>query len=184
MAHFPIHTLMSAPGGAKPFVAMAERAYKKVPNLIAELAESPQAIEAYFSLGACFERSTLDAAERQIVLLTASIEHECHYCMAVHIAEAERAGIAPAVIAALRSGAPIGDARLEALRAFTAALIRTRGTDCQAEADVVLARGFAPAVLLDVVIGVTQKMMSNYVNHIAETPLDDWLTPAPARGRT
>lgn len=181
MAHFPMYTLMSAPGGSKPFVSMARRAYKSVPNLVAELAESPQAIEAYFSLGASFERSELNPAERQVVLLTASIEHECHYCMAVHIGEAALAGVPGAAIEALRCGAPIEDRRLEALRAFTAALIRTRGVACQAEADLVLARGFPRAVLLDIMIAVAQKMISNYVNHIAETPLDDWLAPALKR---
>jgi|CXWL01.1.fsa_nt_gi alkylhydroperoxidase family enzyme len=98
MFRFPIHSLMSALGGSKPFVSLAQRIHRRVPNLIAELVESPQAIEAYFVLGTAFERSELTAQERQIVLLAASIEHERHYCTVLHASEAEHEVVATVVL--------------------------------------------------------------------------------------
>lgn len=177
MASFPLHTITSAPGGAKPFLALAQRLFKRAPNLAATLAESPQAIEAYFALDGFFARSELSESERKVVLLAASIEQECHYCTAFHLAAARQAGLAEAAILALQEGTELEDARQEALRAFTIAIVRRRGVNCTAEADAVLRQGFSRAALLDVMLGVALEVFANYVNHIAETPVDDWLAP-------
>ncbi|MGE0597315.1 MAG: carboxymuconolactone decarboxylase family protein [Hyphomonadaceae bacterium] len=185
MATFPLHTLMSAPGGSKPFLALARRMFGEVPNLAATLAESPSAIEAYFTLNGLFAQGELTSAERFIVLLTASVEQECHYCVAAHKREAEQSGLEGAVIAALLDRAPLADERSEALRQFVVAAVRQRAQDCGAEADRLLALGYSRAALLDVVLGVSLAVLGNYVNHIAETPLDDFIrgaqTPDAAR---
>lgn len=178
MANFPLHTIMSAPGGAKPFLALAQRAYKRVPNLAATLAESPPAIEAYFALDGFFARSDLSEAERKIVLLAASIEQECHYCTAFHLHAAAAAGVSEAALTALRGGAALDDPRLEALRSFTVAVVRKRGVGCSADAAVALQHGYSRAALLDVMLGIALEIFANYVNHIAETPIDDWLDAA------
>lgn len=180
MVNYPLHTLATAPGGSKPYLALAKRMFGEVPNLAATLAESPPAIEAYFALADLFSRSSLGPAEQQIVLLTASIEQDCHYCVAVHRHEAERAGVSADTIAMICERAPLAEARLEALRAFTTAIIRQRGQGCDAATATLLAYGFTRAALLDIVLGVSLKMFSNYVNHIAETPLDAWLSADPA----
>lgn len=178
MANFPLHTIMSAPGGAKPFLALAQRAYKRVPNLAATLAESPPAIEAYFALEGFFARSDLSEAERKIVLLAAAIEQECHYCTAFHLHAAAAAGVGAATISALRDGVALDDSRIEALRAFTVAVVRKRGAGCGAEAEAAFQHGYSRAALLDVMLGVALEIFANYVNHIAETPIDDWLDAA------
>ncbi|MGD9968760.1 MAG: carboxymuconolactone decarboxylase family protein [Hyphomonadaceae bacterium] len=178
MANFPLHTIMSAPGGAKPFLAMAQRVYKRVPNLAATLAESPPAIEAYFALDGLFARSELSEAERKIVLLAAAIEQECHYCTAFHLHAAATAGVGEATLTALREGAVLDDLRLEALRSFTVAVVRRRGVGCDAETEAALEHGYSRAALLDVMLGVALEIFANYVNHIAETPIDDWLAAA------
>lgn len=172
MALFRLHTLMTAPGGSTPFVAMAQRLYGRVPNVIAELAESPQALEAYFILDSLFGRSALSPGERQVVLLAASTEQERHYCTGVHVREAQSAGVSAPVIDALMAKRRRPDARLEALRAYTAALIRTRGKGARHAAERVLAVRYDRDALLEVVVAIAQKMISTYVNHIAETPLD------------
>ena len=35
------------------------------------------------------------------------------------------------------------------------------------------AAGYTPAQLLDVLVGVAQKTLSNFTNHIGKTPLDE-----------
>lgn len=180
MASFPLHTITSAPGGAKPFLALAQRLFKRVPNLAATLAESPPAIEAYFALDGFFARAELSESERKIVLLAVSIEQECHYCTAFHLAAARQAGLPETVIMALHQRIEFEDARQDALRAYTIAMVRRRGVDCEAEADEMLRQGFSRAALLDVMLGVALEVFANYVNHIAETPVDDWLAPAAA----
>lgn len=180
MATFPLHTLMSAPGGSKPFLAMARRMFGEVPNLAATLAESPSAIEAYFTLNEIFARGELTLAERFIVLLTASVEQECHYCVAAHKREAEQAGVDAALIAALLERRGLSDERADALRQFVVATVRKRAQECGAETDHLLSLGYSRAALLEIVLGVSLAVLGNYVNHIAETPLDDFMRGAPA----
>ncbi len=89
------------------------------------------------------------------------------------------------VIRAVRDGGPIGDARLEALRAFATRVVRERGWVSDAEVTTLIGHGFTPANVLEVVLGVGLKTISNYINHIAETPVDaaflaNAFTPAKA----
>lgn len=75
-------------------------------------------------------------------------------------------------ITALRNGARIDDARLEALRTFARALVVERGNIAQAQLDAFLGAGYTPENALEVVLGLAVKVMSNYTNSIAGTPLD------------
>ena len=51
--------------------------------------------------------------------------------------------------------------------------MRNRGLVERQDIDAFLKAGFTKANVLDVINGVTLKTLSNYVNHIAETPLDE-----------
>ena len=62
---------------------------------------------------------------------------------------------------------------LEALRRFTETVVRTRGNIIPDDLDAFLEAGWEPAQVLEVVLGVAAKVMSNYTNSIAGTPLDD-----------
>jgi AhpD family alkylhydroperoxidase len=147
-----------------------------VPNLLGTLAESPQTLKGYLALAGLFEETSLSPEERQVVLLAVSFENACEYCMAAHSMGARRQGVAAHVIDALRNGAALPDARLEALRVFAQAVVRQRGW-AEREAESFVEAGFTKAQLLDVVLGVAQKTLSNYVNHLAHTPLDAALEP-------
>ena len=37
--------------------------------------------------------------------------------------------------------------------------------------------GFSREQVIEVILGITQKTLSNYVNHLADTPLDDAFAP-------
>lgn len=73
---------------------------------------------------------------------------------------------------AIRSGEPIADRRLETLRRTTRELVRSRGWISRDDVEAFLAVGFTQAQLLDVIVGIAQKTISNYTNHVAGTPLD------------
>lgn len=142
-----------------------------IPNLLGILAESPAALQGYLLTAQQFEKSSLSLSERQVVLLTASVENGCEYCVAAHSMAARRQGLSPEVIESLRDGTPLDDPRLEAVRAFTQSLVRHRGW-AEPAAEQFARAGFTNAQVLEVVLGVAQKTLSNYVNHLAHTPLD------------
>ena len=75
----------------------------------------------------------------------------------------------------LRDETPLPDARLEALRDFTLILVRNRGHASDAEIEAFLDAGYTRRNILEVVLGISEKVLSNYVNHLTKTPVDkEW----------
>lgn len=94
------------------------------------------------------------------------------------------AGLPDAVVDALREDQPVPDQRLEALRQFVVAVLKHRGAVPNDELEAFRRAGFEEAAILDVILAVALKTLSNYTNHLAATPLDDvmqdehWEAPA------
>lgn len=172
MSIFKIHTLNSAPAASQPLLEHSKKSYGIIPNLHAVMAESPEHLDAYKKLHDLFEHTSLSAVERNVVWLTINVEHGCHYCVPAHTWIAKVQGLDDATIAALREDRPLPDARLETLRQFTLQLVRQRGNVSHADVQAFLTAGFTQRNVLDIVLGIAQKVMSNYVNHLAETPVD------------
>lgn len=184
MIDFTVHTLETAPEAARPLLEKSKSSFGMIPNLHGVMAESPQTLEAYQELTRLFSESSLSTVERNVVWLTINVRHECHYCVPAHTAIAKSQGVPDAVIDALRNGQPLQDEKLEALRVFTLAIVDKRGAVDAADCDAFLAAGFAQRQALDVVLGVSHKVMSNYINHFMKTPIDSafqafaWTPPA------
>jgi AhpD family alkylhydroperoxidase len=172
MADFPIHTRATAPFASKPFLELAATNLGYIPAIAGQMAESPQLLEGYAALSAIFAKSSFTPAEQQLVLLAVSVEHNSHYCTPAHTRAARKSALPEADIRAIRDRRPLLDARLEALRGFTVRMIRERGFLSDTEIAAFTAAGFTRAQALDVVLAIGLKTMSNYVNHLAETPLD------------
>jgi len=172
MTDFPIHTLDTAPEGARPLLEGSQKSYGMVPNLHAVFAESPQVLEAYKTLQELFTASSLTTEQRHVVWLTINVYHRCHYCVPAHTMLAKNDKVPDAVIDAIREEREIPDATLEALRRFTLAITDKRGAVDDADVEAFLAAGFDRRAILDVLLGLSHKVLSNYTNHLAQTPVD------------
>ncbi|MEM9285575.1 MAG: carboxymuconolactone decarboxylase family protein [Pseudomonadota bacterium] len=172
MAEFKVHTLEDAPEASKPLLEDSRKSFGMVPNLHALMAESPQVLEAYKTLSGLFSSTALTAEERNVVWLAVNVEHNCHYCVPAHTAIAKSQGVSDEVIEALRSAAPLPDVKLEALRSFTLSVVRNRGVVPDTETEAFFAAGYDQRAVLEVILGVTHKVLSNYVNHFGQTPID------------
>jgi uncharacterized peroxidase-related enzyme len=173
MTQFSVHTIETAPSTSARQLEQIQKNFGFIPNLAGVLAEAPAALESYFSLGALFDKTSLSKTERQVVLLAVSRENRCHYCMAAHSVSARKQSVPEPVIDSIRNDDRIGDAKLEALRRFTTAMVRKRGMLNQKDLEAFFGAGYSRAHVLEVVLGVAMKTISNYTNHIAATPLDD-----------
>lgn len=170
---FPIHTQQTAPEASQATLAEVEKAYKFIPNLMGTLAESPLAVSAYFHLSGLIQsKSSLTPQEQQVVMLAVSFENGCEYCMAAHSAGGQRAQVPPATIQALRDGQPPGDAKMAGLVKFTREVVKQRGWVSDEALNEFLSAGYTRSHVLDVIVITALKTISNYANHIAETPLD------------
>ncbi|MCA0930115.1 carboxymuconolactone decarboxylase family protein [Ruegeria profundi] len=172
MSTFTHHSIETAPDAAKPMLQQAVKDYGMLPGLYQVMSSSPELLESYFKLHELFERTALSVVERNVVWLTINVEHACHYCVPAHTAIAKMQGVDDAIISALRDERPLEDSRLEALRQFTLTLVRARGNAPKEDVDAFLASGFEPRAILDILVGLAQKVLSNYTNHLAETPVD------------
>lgn len=177
MSHFDLHTIESAPADAKPLLEQANKDYGMVPGLYQVMASSPELLKSYFALHEFFDNTDLSVEERNTVWLAISIENECHYCVPAHTAIAKQQGLSDDVINALRDNTPIANARLETLRTFTVGLVRNRGKATEAEFDAFFSAGFKPRHVLDILVGMAQKTLSNFTNHLADTDVDEPFKP-------
>ena len=176
MNTFPLHTLDSAPQGARSLLEAVQAQWGFVPNLHAVLAESPLALAGYEALfDLVRERASLTPVEQQTAFLAASVFHGCAYCTMGHTFLARQAGMEEADLEALRAGREPAGARLATLAAFTRKLLETRGHAGPGALSDVLAAGFTRAQVLEVVAIIAVKTISNYTNHITATPHEDFM---------
>ena len=169
---FALHTQETAPADSQPLLEKSVKNFGMIPNLHAVMAEAPALLEAYQTIHEVFKKTSFDADELTVVWQTVNVEHECHYCVPAHTAIANSMKVDSLVTEALRNRTPLPNARLQVLHLTTLALVRNRGTLSEAELADFFGAGYERRQLLEIVLGISQKVMSNYVNHMAETPVD------------
>ena len=174
---FTVHTLNTAPEASKDALIHAKETFGLIPNLEGILAEAPAALKGGMALWDLFETTSFTPIEQQVIYLTTNYEHDCRYCMAAHSGLAKMIGMDSEDIEALRHGRPLTDPKLQALRLFTQRMIEVRGWVNDPEIEEFLATGYTKQQVLEVILGIAVKIIHNYTNHIAETPLDKAFQP-------
>jgi uncharacterized peroxidase-related enzyme len=180
---FQLHDTTTAPTASADMLNSVQASWGFVPNLHRVLAESPAALEAYATLWGIVEKTNFTPQERNIVYLSIIYENECTYCMAGHTNLSRMAKVDDAAISAVRDGTAIADARMEALHSFAALVTRNRGVVSQADVAAFKAAGYTNQAVLDVLVLAATKLISNYTNHLADTPNDafmkgaEWVAP-------
>ena len=170
------HDLETAPDDSKPL--LKRLLAQSGPNgFYAVTAASPETLGAYDALHRAFSASSFSDEEKTVVWQTINVENECHFCVPAHTYMAKAMKISDAVSDALRDETPLPTARLEALRDFTLLMVRNHGHLSDAEMAAFLSVGFTHQNMLEVVLGLAQKTISNYVNHLARTPADPQYAP-------
>ncbi|TXR53294.1 carboxymuconolactone decarboxylase family protein [Reinekea thalattae] len=177
MSEFKLHDVESAPEQAKPILEGSLQQMGAIPSLYAVMAESPELLEAYTKLHGYFTSTSFSAEELTVVWQTINVEHNCHFCVPAHTAIAHSMKVDPELTEALRNEEPMPTAKLQALHDFTLSVVRKRGFVDDAELEAFYAAGYAQKQVLEIVLGLSQKVISNYVNHLAKTPVDEMFQP-------
>ncbi len=174
---FPLHTESSAPEESQPLLRQAAANLGSIPNLERVMASSRPTLQAYVTLWELFDETSLSPIERQVVYQTANYENNCSYCVPWHTWLSELAKMPQDVSDALRNGTEIPDPKLEALRRFAKVAIECRGHPSSEETDAFFSAGWTPQNALEVILGLSVKLLSNYTNGIAHTPLESKMEP-------
>ena len=173
MAEFTLYTQENASEEARPLLADSIAAFGMLPNLHAVMAEAPTLLKGYQVLHELFQKTSFNAEELTVVWQSINVEHECHYCVPAHSAIAASMRVDQGIVDALVNKTPLEDVKLEVLRETTLEMTRERGVLSQSQQDKFFAAGYTKQQLLEIVLGLAQKVMSNYTNHLADTPVDD-----------
>lgn len=173
MTEFTLHDEASAPEDSQVLLAQSKKAFGMIPGLHAVMAEAPGLLEAYKIVHELFVSSSFDKDEITVVWQTVNVENACHYCVPAHTGIAKSMGVSDDITQALRDETPLPTAKLEALREFTLSVVRDRGDVDEIKVQAFLDAGFTKRNILEVILGYSQKVMSNYTNHLADTPVDE-----------
>ncbi len=177
MSTFKIHDVASAPEASKPLLENYRQATGMIPNIFGVMAEAPGLLEGYQLLHKLVQESSFDAEELTVVWQSINVEHNCTYCVPAHTAIANRMKVAPELTAVLRNQQPMPTEKLQVLQDTTLAMVRQRGELSAADVNAFYAAGYGQRQLLEIVLVLSQKVMSNYTNHIAQTPVDKPFQP-------
>lgn len=126
-------------------------------DLLATFASSPALLNGYVGLETAWEESSFSALERQVILLAASVENRCRYCIATHATALEGLKVNPQCIQAVRNRGSLGNQRLDTLVTLTRELVLERGFVAPNTWRRFLAAGFNEVALMDVLIGVARR---------------------------
>ncbi|MBI5260970.1 MAG: carboxymuconolactone decarboxylase family protein [Bradyrhizobium sp.] len=145
-----------------------------VPNMYANMANSPSVLETYLTGYKYFRADGGFApAEQEVIFLTVSRENGCEYCMAAHSMVGEKMSGVPAPdLKALRAGEPLPNAKLQALSEFARIMVANRGKPTPAELKAFLAAGYSEQHVLAIILAIAVKTISNYANHVFHTEVD------------
>lgn len=172
---FQVHTLDTAPVGARETLGKVAQNFGFVPNLSGVFAESPATLNGLVGFLSAYDAKemTLSALERRVVLLAASVKYKCEHCTALHSALGSMCGLDRAEIDNLQEARSLGNARLESLRRFTEAVVEKHGWVSDADLEKFFAAGFTKAQVIEVIFGVALKTLTSYVSHIAKPPSNE-----------
>ena len=141
-----------------------------VPNLYAFLANSPTALGDYLTLQS--RKSSLRATEREVINLVVSEVNECEYCLAAHTVLGRMVGFTDSQVLTIRRGEAPFDAKLNALAKFVSEVAVHRGKPSEENVVALLDAGYTNESIVDIVIAIGDKTVTNYLHGIIQVPVD------------
>lgn len=147
-----------------------------VPNLYATLALSETALGNYLSLQNA--KSSINGKAREVVNLVVSQVNQCEYCLAAHTVIGGMVGFTPGQILEIRQGRATFDTKLDALARLVRNIASERGHADPALVDAFLAAGWTPGNLVDVIVVIGDKTVTNYLHGVTKVPVDFPAAPA------
>ncbi len=146
-----------------------------VPNLYAYFAKNDTALADYLTLQN--RKSTLKAKEREVINLITSQLNGCKYCQSAHTVLGKMNGFSEEQVLEIRQGNATFDSKLDALARFTSSVVENRGNATNIVKQDFFNAGYTEANLIDVVMVIGDKIISNYIHNLIDFPIDFPLAP-------
>lgn len=170
----------AANGQAKTLLDGVKAKVGAVPNLFRVLAHAPAALEAYLHVGTALSGGRFDAKLREQIAVAVAECNQCQYCLSAHTFIGRKVGLSDEALTDARA-ARGGDARSDAILKLARAIVVGRGTLRSVDIEHARVAGLDDADVIETIANVVHNIFSNYVNHVAGTPVD-FPTVAPGAG--
>ncbi len=141
-----------------------------VPNLYATFAHSETALATYLALQNA--KSSVSGQAREVVNLVVSQVNACQYCLAAHTMLGKMNGFTDAQVMEIRHGRASFDPKLDTLARLTQGVAQSRGHVDQALVDAFFAAGWTQENLVDAIVIMGDKTVSNYLHSTTKIPVD------------
>ncbi len=146
-----------------------------VPNLYAYFGKNETALADYLALQN--RKSTLRGKEREVINLVTSQVNDCKYCQSAHTVFGKMNGFTEDEVLEIRKGSASFDLKLDALAKLTQSIVENRGRATKEFKEAFFAAGYTEANLIDVVIVVGDKTISNYIHNLTHLEIDWPIAP-------
>lgn len=141
-----------------------------VPNLYAYFANNETALGDYLTLQN--RKNSLRPKEREVINLVTSQINGCRYCQSAHTVLGKMHGFSEEQVLELRKGTAPFDSKLDALARFTASVVENRGRATEESKEAFFDAGYTEANMIDVVIIIGDKIISNYLHNLTGFEID------------
>lgn len=141
-----------------------------VPNIYATFALSENALGRILAFQNA--KTTLSNKEKEVVNLVVSQVNECLYCKAAHTAIGKMNGFTDAQILEIRGGQATFNEKFDALVRVAFEIASNKGRVSDETLDNFFAAGYTKENLVDTIVAVGEKAITNYLWHITQVPID------------
>lgn len=141
-----------------------------VPNLFATYAHSETALGDYLAFSS--RKTSLSGKEKEIVNLVVSQVNNCAYCLAAHTAIGKMNGFSDEQIIEIRGGSASFNEKFDALAAYVKDATINRSHPNQTSIDNLFAAGYTKENVIDIIIMIGDKTVSNFLHGTTQIPVD------------
>ena len=160
----------ASPAAADLFTAIKSKV-GMVPNLYRVLANEPAALKATLTFGEELGKGSFDQKTREAIALAVAGANNCDYCASAHTAISKNLKVDDAEIQS-RLNARSSDDKLQAILTFAKAVVDERGFVSDAQLQAARDAGLNEGEIVETIVNVVANILTNYVNHIAQTDID------------
>lgn len=166
----PVLDTHASPEAAELFTAIKSKV-GMVPNLYRVLAQRPAVLSALLGFGSALGKGSFDAKTHEAIALTVAKANRCDYCASAHTAISASLKVPRDEISA-HLDARSSDPRLAAILVLAARIVAEKGHLTDADLAAARAAGLNDGDVVEVAANVVANILTNYINHIAQTQID------------
>ncbi len=161
----------SATGKSKQLFDGVQAKLGIVPNLFRVFGNSPAALEGYLNFSGALAGGALSAKVREQIALAVAEINYCGYCLSAHTYIGGKVGLSEIEIADARQVSAT-DEHTAAILNLARSIVVQRGELSEAEFKAARAAKLTDAEIVETTANVALNILTNYVNHVAQTVVD------------